>query len=338
MNRTRGGQEQARRMTAILEIQDLRVSYRSSRGRLSPALAGVSFGLMPGEIMGVLGESGSGKSTLAVPLVRLLPGNACVTRGTVQFEGKDLLRAKPDQLQQVRGRRISLIFQEPSLALHPTMRAGEQVRQVLAAHSSQGKSGLNEGTRQVFAEVFPEEADRISRSYPHQLSGGQRQRVLIAQAIACDPSVVIADEPTASLDPTSQMEILGVFRKLREKLGLAMIFITHNPALLSGFADRVLVLYGGRVVELGRAPDVLASPRHPYTKAFLASIPTVLDETESAPRKKLLVIGGESSSLPLEGCVFEPRCSERMDICREREPARLNLSEIHTVACFKYEE
>src|SRR5437016_11119684 len=243
------GRKQVQRMTAILEIHDLHVSYRSSGSELSPALKGVSFRLMPGKIMGVLGESGSGKSTLAGSLVRLLPGNAYITRGTVQFEGKDLLRAKPDQLQQVRGRRISLIFQEPSLALHPTMRAGEQVRQVLAAHSSQGKSGLNEGTRQVFAEVFPEEADRISRSYPHQLSGGQRQRVLIAQAIVCGPSVVIADEPTASLDPATQMEILGVFRTLRERLGLAMIFITHNPALLSGFADRVMVLYSGQIVE-----------------------------------------------------------------------------------------
>src|SRR5256885_2333853 len=236
-------------MIAILEIQDLHVSYRSSGGGLCPALTSVSFGLMPGEIMGVLGESGSGKSTLAGSLVRLLPANARITRGAVQFEGTDLLRANADELRQIRGRRISLIFQEPSLALHPTMRVGEQVRQVLAAHDSLGKSALNEQTRQVFDQVFPEEADRISHSYPHQLSGGQRQRVLIAQAIACGPSVVIADELTASLDPTTQMEILGVFRNLREKLGLAMIFITHNPALLCGFADRVLVLYAGKVAD-----------------------------------------------------------------------------------------
>ena len=339
MNRTKDGQEQARRMTAILEIQDLHVSYRSSRGRLWPALAGVSFGLMPGEIMGVLGESGSGKSTLAGSLVRLLPGNACITRGTVQFEGKDLLRAKPDQLQQVRGRRISLIFQEPSLALHPTMRAGEQVRQVLAAHGSWEKKTLNGRTLQVFAEVFPEEADRISRSYPHQLSGGQRQRVLIAQAIACDPCVIIADEPTASLDPTTQMEILAVFRKLKEKMGLAMIFITHNPALLSGFADRVLVLYAGKVVECGSAETVLASPRHPYTKALFQSIPAVSEKSGHGRRTKLPAILGDSarSSLPIRGCPFEPRCTERMDTCKEREPASVNLSASHTVSCFKYE-
>jgi peptide/nickel transport system ATP-binding protein/oligopeptide transport system ATP-binding protein len=326
-------------MASVLEIRDLHVSYRSREGVLCPALAGVSFDLMPGEIMGVLGESGSGKSTLAVSLVRLLPGNAEITRGAVHFEGKDLLQAKSDELQQIRGRRISLIFQEPSLALHPTMRVGEQVRQVLAAHSSLNKSALNERTRQVFAEVFPEEADRISRSYPHQLSGGQRQRVLIAQAIACDPSMVIADEPTASLDAATQMEILGVFRTLREKLGLAMIFITHNPALLSGFADRVLVLYGGQVVECGPAATVLASPRHPYTKALFASIPTVFDERGSGRKTKLPVILGDSSlsSVPRAGCPFEPRCAERMDICREREPALVNVSASHIVSCFKYE-
>src|SRR5260370_6799555 len=220
-------------MASVLEIQDLHVSYRSREGVLCPALAGVSFDLMPGEIMGVLGESGSGKSTLAVSLVRLLPGKGNITRGAVYFEGKDLLQAKPEELQQIRGRRISLIFQEPSLALHPTMRAGEQVRQVLAAHSASGKSALSERTRQVLAEVFSADADRISRSYPHQLSGGQRQRVLIAQAIACGPSVVIADEPTASLDPATQMEILGGFQTLKERLALPMIFIPPNPAFPS---------------------------------------------------------------------------------------------------------
>jgi peptide/nickel transport system ATP-binding protein/oligopeptide transport system ATP-binding protein len=326
-------------MASVLEIQDLHVSYRSREGVLCPALAGVSFDLMPGEVMGVLGESGSGKSTLAGSLVRLLPGNGKITRGAVRFEGKDLLQATPEELQRIRGRRISLIFQEPSLALHPTMRVGEQVRQVLAAHTSLGKNALNERTRQVFAELFLEEADRISRSYPHQLSGGQRQRVLIAQAIACGPSMVIADEPTASLDPATQMEILGVFRTLREKLGLAMIFITHNPALLSGFADRVLVLYGGQVVECGPAATVLASPQHPYTKALFASIPAVFDERGSGRKTRLPVILGDSShsSFFRGGCPFEPRCTERMDICREREPAPVNVSASHIVSCFKYE-
>src|SRR5437879_9926489 len=231
---------------------------------------------MPGEIIGVLGESGSGKSTLAVSLVRLLPRNGEIIRGAVHFEGQDLLRATPDELQQIRGRCISLIFQEPSLALHPTLRAGEQVRQVLAAHSAPGKSALNERTRQVFAQLFPEDADRISRSYPHQLSGGQRQRVLIAQAIACGPSLVIADEPTASLDSATQREILRVFERLSRGFGVAIILITHNPSLLVGLADRVLVLYAGRVAEIGPTEIVLFHSLHPYTQALLRCLPPPL--------------------------------------------------------------
>jgi len=326
-------------MASVLEIQDLSVSYQSPEGVLHPALTGISFGLMPGEILGVLGESGSGKSTLAGSLVRLLPANGNITRGAVHFDGKDLLLAKPGELQQIRGTRISLIFQEPSLALHPTMRAGEQVRQVLTAHRAWGRSALSNQVRHVFALLFAEEADRISRSYAHQLSGGQRQRVLIAQAIVCGPSVVIADEPTASLDSATQLEILGLFRTLRERLGLAMIFITHNPALLSGFADRVLVLYGGQIAECGPAEAVLSSPRHPYTKALFQSIPEGSEQQGNSRKAKLPVIPGDSarSSLPTRGCPFEPRCPERMDICREREPAATNLSASHTVCCFKYE-
>jgi oligopeptide transport system ATP-binding protein len=326
-------------MVSVLEVQDLHVSYRSREGEQRAALAGVSFGLTAGEILGVLGESGSGKSTLATVLVRLLPANGRITRGTVLFEGKDLLKSAAEELREIRGGRIALIFQEPSLALHPTIRAGEQVYQVLAAHGRGGRNVLREKTRQIFATIFPEEAERIARSYPHELSGGQRQRVLIAQAVSCAPSVILADEPTASLDPTTQMEILGVFRTLREKLGIAMIFITHNPALLSGFADRVLVLYGGRVVELGPAATVLGEPRHPYTKALFQCVPAGLDGDGNGRKAKLPAIGGESSVsvLPPKGCVFEPRCAERMDVCREREPALFGLSESQTVSCFKYE-
>lgn len=326
-------------MASFLEVQDLHVSYRSREGASYQALAGVSFGLIPGEVLGVLGESGSGKSTLTLSLVRLLPGNANISRGVVLFEGKDLLQASSQELQKIRGRRISLIFQEPSLALHPTMRVGEQVRRVLAAHSSVDKSTLREKARQVLITVFPEEADRISRSYPHQLSGGQRQRVLIAQAISCGPSVVIADEPTASLDPTTQMEILELFRRLRERLGLAMIFITHNPALLSGFADRILVLYAGGVAELGPAETILAAPRHPYANALFQSIPSQAVTGGKSNKKKLPTIPGDSlpSSLPVEGCPFEPRCADRMAICRQREPALVKLGEDHAVSCWKYE-
>jgi oligopeptide/dipeptide ABC transporter ATP-binding protein len=328
-------------MASVLEIQNLQVSYRSREVRSRPVLSGVSFDLMPGEILGVLGESGSGKSTLAASVLRLLPPNGQIEKGAVIYEGHNLFQANPEELRQIRGSRIALIFQEPSLALHPTIRVGEQVRQVLAAHQQPSKKlDLNRRTREVFTQLLPQDTDRILSSYPHQLSGGQRQRALIAQAIACSPSLVIADEPTAALDPVTQMEILGIFQSLREKLDLAMIFITHNPALLSDFADRVLILYAGQVVEWGPAEIVLKSPKHPYTKALFESLPPIPTENDKNRKHKLSVIDGNSSpsSLPRQGCSFEPRCTVRMDVCREYEPPGVKLGDTHIVSCFKYRE
>lgn len=325
-------------MGPILEVRDLRVAYRSRDGALFRALEGVSFCLNAGEVMGVLGESGSGKSTLAVSLLGLFRRNSVVADGAILFQGKDLLKTGPAELQAIRGKDISLIFQEPSVALHPTMRVGEQVRQVLVAHGMGDRAELHRRTRDIFETLFGEEAERIVRSYPHQLSGGQRQRVLIAQAIACRPLVVVADEPTASLDPTTQMEILNVFRGLRESLSLTMIFITHNPALLSGFADRVTVLYAGKVVELGPSREVLVSPKHPYTQALFRSIPP-LDEPHDGVKRNLPAIPRDSnlSSLPRLGCPFEPRCTERMEICKSEDPGFVNLGEFHLVSCLRYE-
>jgi len=327
-------------MASVLEIQNLHVSYRSREIRSRPVLSGVSFDLMPGEILGVLGESGSGKSTLAASVLRLLPPNGHIGGGAVLFEGKNLLQAGYRELRQIRGGRISLICQEPSLALHPTIRVGQQVCQVLAAHQSSTKKELTERTREIFSRLFPEDAERIARSYPHQLSGGQRQRTLIAQAIACNPAIVIADEPTAALDPVTQAEILGIFRSLREDLSLAMIFITHNPALLSGFADRILILYAGQVVEWGPANSVLQSPRHPYTKALFECLPSAPAESGKKHKQVLPVIPGSSSpsSLPRKGCAFEPRCPLKMDVCREFEPPLVKLGETHVVSCFKYQQ
>lgn len=325
-------------MGPILEVRDLQVDYCSKGGDFFRALDGVSFCLERGEVLGVLGESGSGKSTLAASLLGLLRRGSVVASGAALFQGKELLRAEPRELQVIRGKSISLIFQEPSVALHPTMRVGQQVRRVLAAHGMGDRNELDRRTREVFETLFGEEAERIVHSYPHQLSGGQRQRVLIAQAIACHPSVVVADEPTASLDPTTQMEILNVFRKLRKSVGLTMIFITHNPVLLSGFADRILVLYAGKVVELGLVRDVLFSSKHPYTQALLRSIPP-LEGPHDAGKRNLPVIPGDSnlSSVPRAGCAFEPRCAERMDICKSEGPGLVNLNKSHLVSCFRYE-
>ena len=282
-------------MTPLLEVKNLHVSYSARTGEVCPALAGVNFDLAPGEILGVLGESGSGKSTLASALLRLLPSNGKIQKGSVLFEGKNLLEASPQDLRKIRGGRIGLIFQEPSSSLHPTLQVGRQVSDVLAAHESLGRRALRKKPATSSPQCFPIDAERISRSYPHELSGGQRQRVLIAQAIACGPSLVVADEPTASLDPTTQQEILQLFRTLRQKLGLAMILITHNPALLAGLADRILVLYAGRVAEIGPTAKVLSSPQHPYTAALLRCLPSHFAEGQSARKTRLHVIPGRST-------------------------------------------
>jgi oligopeptide/dipeptide ABC transporter ATP-binding protein len=325
-------------MTPLLKVQDLRVAYSNRMGELCPALAGVHFDLGPGEILGVLGESGSGKSTLVAALLRLLPSNGKIQQGTVLFEGKNLLDSSSKDLRKIRGGRIGLILQEPSSSLHPTMQVGQQVSDVLAAHESLDRGTLGEKTNELLRTVFPVDARRISGCYPHELSGGQRQRVLIAQAIACGPSLLIADEPTASLDPTTQQEILQLFQTLRQKFGLAIILITHNPALLAGLADRLLVLYAGRVAEIGPTARVLASPQHPYTAALLRCLPSHFAESQSTRKAKMQVIPGDPPDLSFgsQGCQFEPRCIARMEVCKSSEPEAAAVSQRHEVSCFKF--
>lgn len=327
-------------MTPLLKVRELHVAYTARSGERSHALSGVNFALEYGETLGVLGESGSGKSTLAAALLRLLPVNGEIAKGSICFEGRDLLHAESCEIREIRGGRIALIFQEPSLALHPGIPVDQQVRDVITAHMVLSRREVQERARRVLAAVFPKETERIARAYPHQLSGGQRSRVLIAQAISCGPSLIVADEPTASLDPETQMEILAVFRSLREEFSLSLIWITHNPALLAGFADRVLVLYAGRVVEIGPAVRVLNTPQHPYTKALLSSLPPRLPEGLSSRKTRLPAISGEVAGVALAArqCAFEPRCAERMDICAKREPGTVALDDRHEVSCFKYED
>lgn len=325
-------------MTPLLEVRNLQTAYRSAGGADCHAVAGVTFDVSAREILGVLGESGSGKSTLAASLLQLLPPNGQVSGGTVLLKGNDVTRAEPAELRALRGARMSLIFQEPSMALHPTMRVSDQIGEVLRAHGFRDRNARRARTREVLQAVFPSDVDRIAASYPHQLSGGQRQRVVIAQAIACRPAVLIADEPTASLDATTQKEILALFKTLRQERGLAIILITHNPALLAGFADRILVLYAGKVAELGPAQDVLLAPQHPYARALLRCMPQY-DENEIPGHKAALPVipgGPPNLSLPPQGCAFEPRCADRMQICQTREPASVAVSESHGVSCLKF--
>jgi oligopeptide/dipeptide ABC transporter ATP-binding protein len=313
----------------ILEVRDLRVAYGQRDGGVWHALNTVSFAVAAGEILAVLGESGSGKSTLAASLLRLLPGNGRITRGEILLKGADVVRMSAVQLRQVRG---------SGVALHPTIRIGMQICEVLRAHGGLNKRERSVRARDILAKVFLNDAERIFSSYPHELSGGQQQRALIAQAIACKPALIVADEPTASLDSSTQREILTLFLSLRDELGIAFVFITHNPALLSGFADRVLVLYAGKVAEVGPTHAVLSSPQHPYTQALLRCLPQV-DGGGAVRRNALLpVIGGAAPSLAVlsRGCVFEPRCEDRMEICQIRDPAAATLANRHEVACLKF--
>ena len=325
-------------MEPLLDIRDLQIEYQSSIGELCRALDGVSLSLRPREILGVLGESGSGKSTLAASLLRLLPPNGFIRQGQILFEGKDLLLADRAELERIRGGRISLIFQEPGVALHPTLRIGRQIEEVLRAHDSPDAASRRERSQDALSSVFSSDAERIYSSYPHQLSGGQRQRAVIAQAIACHPSLLVADEPTASLDPATQSEILLLFRQFKEQLGLSLILITHNPGLLAGFADRVAVLYAGEIVELGPADAVLQQPQHPYTRALLQCMPVLDANNGTELDSRLPVIAGDPPDLsaPAGGCRFAPRCPERMEICTMREPVAVQLNDTHQVSCFKY--
>lgn len=327
-------------MTALLEVRGLCVDYRDTLEAARPALDGIGFDLDAGETLGILGESGSGKSTLAQSLLRLLPPGGILCRGSIRMDGRELGDCTERELEGIRGARVSLVFQEPSIALHPTMRAGEQVARVVRAHESLDKRAARERALRVLGEVFPTDSERIYRSYPHQLSGGQRQRVLIAQAIACRPAILIADEPTASLDPTTQAEILSLFRDLRDRLGLAIILISHNPAILAQLADRILVLYAGRIVEQGPSKSALLSPFHPYLHALLRSMPVSPEAALLTHKMKLQAIEGSAPDLSqlIRGCRFEPRCEDRMTECAEREPICVAPTENRTVSCFKFGE
>jgi oligopeptide/dipeptide ABC transporter ATP-binding protein len=325
-------------MKPLLEVLDLCVTYALQKGDVFPALSEVSLAVERGETLGVLGESGSGKSTLAAALLGILPSGGKAKKGVVRFEGDDLMRASASELQRIRGGRIGSIFQEPLLALHPAIRVGRQVGEILAVHQPMTRRAIREKSLQALKTVFSKDAERIADSYPHQLSGGQRARVLIAQAIVCGPSLVIADEPTAALDPVTQLDVASLFRSLREQHSLSMLLITHNPLLLAGLADRVLVLYGGKIVEVGPAEDVLNTPRHPYTRDLLRCVPPLPLADGTAAKNRLPVIR-EDSPTPTASehkCSFEGRCVDRMEVCTLREPIAFPLSDTHKVSCFKY--
>jgi oligopeptide/dipeptide ABC transporter ATP-binding protein len=321
------------------QVRDLTVTYFPEDSEPIRALDGVSIEVRSGEIVGILGESGCGKSTLASALLRLLAPNAKCQGGTIQFCGRDLLNLSERELRAIRGREISLIPQDPALSLNPVMTAGSQVDEVLRAHLPLNAQQRRKRVMELFREVGFDHPEEIYSAYPHQLSGGQRQRIAIAQAVACRPALLIADEPTSKLDATLQAEIVALLSQIRREHGTAILVISHDPALFAGFADRIAVMYAGRIVEVGSSAEIFGRPLHPYTQALMR-IATSAVVTGSSARVRLPAIEGESpdpACIPV-GCRFEPRCSERMDVCSRRYPREFMPEPSRPVNCFKYGE
>jgi oligopeptide/dipeptide ABC transporter ATP-binding protein len=323
----------------FVQVRDLTVTYYPEDVYPIRALDGVSIEVCPGQVVGVLGESGCGKSTLASALLRLLAPHAKCEHGLILVRGRDLLNLSDEELRATRGREISLIPQDPALALNPVMTAGSQVGEVLRAHLPLNAQQRRKQVVELLREVGFDHPQEIYSAYPHQLSGGQRQRIAIAQAVACRPALLIADEPTSKLDATLQAEIIGLLSQIRRQHGTAMLVISHDPALFAGFADRIAVMYAGRIVEVGSSTEIFGQPLHPYTQA-LVRIARSSVATGSSARTRLPAIDGESpdpTRIPI-GCRFEPRCVERMEVCSLRYPPEFMPEPSRPVNCFKYGE
>jgi oligopeptide/dipeptide ABC transporter ATP-binding protein len=323
----------------LLSTRDLTVKYPTKSGT-SPAAAvhKVDLDVGPGEIVGVLGESGAGKSTLAAAILRMLPSGTEST-GSIQFQMQELQDLDESRCRTIRGAEIARIVQEPGLCLNPVMRIGDQIAEVVRAHGKHDLKSLREQSEAMLREVGFTNAGRVYKAYPHQLSGGELHRVAIAQALVCRPKLVIADEPTRSLDVTAQGEILNVLREMHRKFGSALIFITHNPALLAGFADRVVILYAGRLVEEGPVAQVFRKPLHPYTKGLLRLFP---NSGASSGWKRLGRLPAIPGALTVAdqftpGCVFEPRCSARTAVCGSAAPV-VEIQQDRRVSCFHHGE
>lgn len=314
---------------ALLSVQSLSVHFPSPAGEIT-AVRDISFEIGKGEALGLVGESGSGKSVTSLAILRLLPPQAR-TEGSIVFDGMDLVRLEREAMRQVRGARISMIFQEPMTALNPVMRVGEQVAEAVLAHDPGKKVEAWSRAVQALRDVGIPEPERRARDYPHQLSGGQRQRIMIAMAIVNRPELLIADEPTTALDVTIQAQILELLSELRHKFGLAMLFISHDLAVVSQVTGRVAVMYAGAIVEVGPAQAVFHSPAHPYTRGLLNSVPTLRTDRKQ-PLRTIEGTVPNVAALP-PGCSFEPRCDWRIKSCTESLPSLIEVAPEHWARC-----
>ena len=310
----------------MLEVKELHVSFRSYLG-LVEAVRGVSFSVAPGETVAIVGESGSGKSVTAQAIMQLTPPLTSQIEGAVYFEDEDLLKKSKRAMRKIRGQKMGMIFQDPMTSLNPTMRIGKQIRE----------AGVSpEEALELLELVEISNPEKRLQQYPHELSGGMRQRVMIAIALACNPKLLIADEPTTALDVTIQAQILKLIQRIQKERNMGMILITHDLGVVAGNCDRVLVLYGGRIVESGTVEQIFDAPAHPYTQGLLRSVPRL----DMDPRKILEPIEGTPPSLlkPPQGCAFCARCTKAMRICQGQQPAPVKVGNGHYFACWEGHE
>ncbi len=314
----------------ILEVENLHTSFFTDAGEVR-AVNGVSFRLEPGKTLGIVGESGSGKSVTAYSIMQILAETGRITEGAVRYRGEDITKWNKKQMQKFRGEKCSIIFQDPMTSLNPVFTVGNQLEEAILLHTDKNRKEAKERAIEMLTLVGVNEPESRVKQYPHELSGGMRQRVMIAMALACEPDILIADEPTTALDVTIQAQILELMQDLQKKLGMAIIMVTHDLGVIASMCDEIMVMYGGRVCERGTADDIFYRPAHEYTKGLLRSIPKSDNMNE-----KLVPIGGTPINLlnMPKGCAFCPRCDAAMKICLSTQPEEMRISDTHLASCW----
>ena len=314
----------------LLSVQDLHTTFRTDSGEVQ-AVNGVSFNLNPGEILGIVGESGSGKSVTAYSVMQILADNGSIKSGHILYQGEDLTTWSEKQMSHFRGKCCSIVFQDPMTSLNPVFTIGSQLGEAIRLHTNRRGKEVRERAIEMLELVGINEPEKRIKQYPFELSGGMRQRVMIAMALACEPDILIADEPTTALDVTIQAQILELMQDLQKKLGMAVILVTHDLGVIADMCDNIIVMYGGRICERGTAREIFYNPKHEYTKGLLRSIPSV-----NNMKKKLVPIAGtpiNMLNLPA-GCAFCTRCDAAMKICLTEHPDELTINENHKAACW----
>lgn len=317
----------------ILEIRQLKTYFFTSKGVVK-AVGNVSFNLRKGENLCLVGESGCGKTATVLSILRLIdspPGK--IVNGEILYHGEDLLKCSDRALRQIRGNQIAMIFQDPQSSLNPVFTVGDQVAEQIKLHLGLKHKKAMERVLHLMEQVGIPRASERMKEYPHQFSGGMRQRIMIAAALSCNPEILIADEPTTALDTTIKEQILDIFRDLKKQHSMSILFITHDMGTVAGIADRIVVMYGGRIAEVGTTLDIFDQPKHPYTSGLIHCLPSI-----SNRRERLTPIPGMIPSLidPPEGCIFSPRCEQRMPVCSQERPKEVAISGEHMVACHLY--